>query len=155
MLGVSSGEAATEAGVERNSVAIAKRIRREGAPAVVAAVEAGRLTLHSARQIVKAVARENQPEAVAQVIEASKGKARNTPVQKAIGRQRNGFHRSPTRPLQWRVERGLDQLDNAVECLGRFLAERGADKHPEYPKWIRQVAAAKSGLVKIIKGESQ
>ena len=72
----SIGEAAAEAGINRSSVIVAKRIARAAAPEVVDAVKAGKLTLHAAEQITKRVPAEAQAEAVATVLanEYNKGK---------------------------------------------------------------------------------
>lgn len=136
-------EAAQEAGVSRSAVVHARAVRRQAAPEVTAAVEAGTLTLHSAAQIVKATPKAKQPAVVVKVIAANRGKSRQTPVR--------GFKRSPKRPLQWRMERGLDQLDNAIEHLGGCLAEPGASQHAGARAWIDQLVAARSDLGKIIR----
>jgi hypothetical protein len=141
-------KSAKEAGVAAASVKHAKRVLRNGAPEVSAAVEAGRLTLHSAKRIVRALPVPDQPAAVEHVIAASRGKARNTPA-RVLGIQ-NGTNRSPKRPLQGRVERALDQLDNAIESLGAFLAESGATRHRDFAAWLDHLAGARRELVKII-----
>ena len=73
-------EAARQAGTGTGAVIVAKAIRRDAAPEVVAAIEAGHLTIHSAAQIVKTTAKPEQPAAVAAVLKASRGKSRNSPA---------------------------------------------------------------------------
>ena len=53
-------EAAASVGVATSHVHSAKSLRRDAAPEVVEAVERGHLTLHAARQIAKALPREEQ-----------------------------------------------------------------------------------------------
>jgi hypothetical protein len=51
----------------------AKAIRRDAAPEVTAAVEAGKLTLYSAKQLVKMTPKAEPPEAVQKVVTAARG----------------------------------------------------------------------------------
>jgi hypothetical protein len=66
-------EAAREVGVIRQTVVNAKAILRNAAPEVTTAVEAGKLTLFSAKQIVKMVPKDAQPEAVLKVVAVVRG----------------------------------------------------------------------------------
>ena len=136
-------EAAREAGVNRSAVVAAKLVRREAAPEVSAAVEAGKLTLHSAKQIAAAVPNNDQPAAVEKVIKASAGKARHTPA-RVLGKQVE--RKSVVRPLAQRMERGLDQLEGAIELLAKFFEEEGGSR----VAWTKRLCAARTQLTRII-----
>lgn len=137
-------QAADEAGVHRQMVIDAKRIRREGATEVIAAVEAGILTLHAAKKIVASVATSEQPGAVQRVVESSRGKTRQTPA-RILG-QTNGFRRSPRRSLTQHMERGLINLETAVEVLERFVEEDGRF----LAIWTRRLRKARTKLSRVI-----
>ena len=146
---VTQAEAAGEAAVHISDVAAAKRIRREAAPEVVAAVEAGRLTLHSAKKIVASLPLTEQPAAVESVVRAARGKKRQTPVSalaKLAGTPKR-TNASPFRSLAGRMDRGIDQLETAVELLPGFVAEDG-DVHN--PKWTKRLCAARTVLGRVI-----
>lgn len=141
---VTDEEAASEADVDRGTVIEAKRVRRDGAPEVVAAVEAGHLTLHSAREIVATVPLEEQPDAVAKVIKASRGRRRQTSI-KVLGMQKDR-RRPPTRPLRERMERTLVQLETVVDYLVQFVDEGGSFD----AVWTRRLYAARTKLSQAI-----
>lgn len=145
-----ASEAARESGVAESAVIQAKAIRRAAAPEVVAAVEAGKLTLHAAEQIVKHAPATEQAAATAKVIEASKGKARQTPVS-ALGRSL-GIKRSPKRPAEWRAERAFDQLDNALDAIEGLFAEAGRGVAGA---WLDKVAAARGRLAAILRSHKK
>jgi len=141
-------QAAAESGVSTSYVIAAKHVRREGAAEVVAAVETGKLTLHAAEQIVRRP-RGEQPDIAEKVIQSSIGKSRHTSTACILGKP-NGFKRSPTRPLPWKMERALDQLDNAIDALAHNLEERGAHSHADFQEWIGRLTSARGSLAKII-----
>jgi phage N-6-adenine-methyltransferase len=114
---------------------------------VVEAVEAGRLTLHAAEQIVMAVPREEQAAAANQVIATARPGARQTPA-RVLGRAK--VRASPRRALALRVERGLEQLENALETLEQFLAEPGEAHRPQ---WVKRLEAERRNLSRLIQGE--
>jgi ParB-like chromosome segregation protein Spo0J len=104
-------ETAEQAGVSKPSVVLAKRILRDGAPEVVAAVESGTLSLDAANSIVRKVAKREQAAAVDRTLARS-----------------NGYRSSPKRSLDGRMQRALDMADNAIELIGQFVLENGARK---------------------------
>lgn len=109
--------AAREAGVAQSAVVNAKRVRRDGAPEVVAAVKAGRLTLHAATEIINLVPKDEQPAIVEQVIEASKGKARHTPVSKILTGANPLKRRFISKPAPEQFARAVQMMDVAVEII--------------------------------------
>jgi hypothetical protein len=145
-------EAAAQVGVAHSQITDAKEIIRRGAPEVAAAVEAGKLTLHAAKQIIYEVPEKEQSTAVERVLEVNSGQSRSTPIAKVLGTAPVGFKRSPKKPLQWRVERGLDQLDNAISMLEDFIAEGVTSKHPHVSSWLKHLSEARSHLSKILNG---
>jgi hypothetical protein len=82
----SGSEAAQALNVSRDLVVAAKQIRREADPAVVQAVEDGKLTLHAAEQIVKHIPKEAQAMKVMQVVADSAGLPMCRPVLRTISR---------------------------------------------------------------------
>ena len=144
-------QASREAGVSAALISQASALHRAAGPEVVAAVEAGRITLHSAQQIVEAVPKDEQSATVDKVIAANTGKARQTPTAKVLGTT-PGFKRSPKKPLLWRIERGLDQLDNAIDVLTDAITEGTRVGHAGVPAWIRHLAESRSRMTKIING---
>jgi hypothetical protein len=81
--GMSLGDAAKAGGVSRGAVVAARKVARDGAPEVIEAVERGHLTLHAAKQIIKATPKEEQPAMVAKVVAGKAGKRNMTA--KALG----------------------------------------------------------------------
>ena len=137
-------EAASAAGVGKSSVIRAKYIAREGAPEVVEAVESGKLTIHSAEQIVKTVAKQNQAAAV-KIRQAEPRRSDGS----IIGKSKQP-KRLPTRPIEDRMERCLTQLENAVELLGEFIREPGAKTHVQRRAWIKRIFKARTAITRII-----
>ncbi|KKL87792.1 hypothetical protein LCGC14_1931140, partial [marine sediment metagenome] len=74
----SAKQVANEVGVGRALVQEAKSVLRDAVPEVIQAVEAGKLTLHAAKNIINAVPKDGQADAVSAVLEASKGKSRHS-----------------------------------------------------------------------------
>lgn len=134
-------EAAQEAGVSAGAVNVARAIRRNGAPEVTTAVVAGALTLYSAEQIVKTVPKGAQPAAVVKVVAAAGG-GRQTPA-RVLGKPTE--NRSPVRPLALRMERGLDQLETAIELLAKFVQEGEV-----LAEWVKRLSVARTQLGRII-----
>lgn len=142
-------EAAGEAGVATSAVFAARRISREAAPEVAAAVESGALSLYAADQIRASVAKEHQAAAVVKRIAAGKGRRRRARAD--AGRVKvPGYHRSPRRPLGRRMDRALDQLDNALGALSDFLQEPDAPQHADRGTWATRLTGAKGELAKLI-----
>ena len=137
-------EAAKEAGVSTRVVTEAKQIIRDGAPEVMKAVEAGTLSVHSAKQIVDSVPKADQAEAV-------KKKLAGPRLQDGRFYVR---HKAPPRarrlPLGDRMDRCLDQLENAVELLAQFTREDGGDEHVDHPSWVKRLSKARTVLSRII-----
>lgn len=111
----SIGQVATEAGVSRTAVAEAKRIRQVASPEVGRAIEAGKLTLHAAEQIVDSVPRAEQAVAVEKVVEASKGKALHTPVAKILNGSDARKDRAIRYPRHQQFARAVEMMETASE----------------------------------------
>lgn len=107
---VTGKQAGREVGVGESYVIAAKKVMRDGAPEVVASVRAGTLTLHAANKIVDALPKEEQPAAVAKVVEASVGKSRHTPVAKVLAGVDGRRDRSAPKP-------GHEQFARAVQSM--------------------------------------
>lgn len=78
-------EAGAMAGVSGKAVARAKRVRRDGALEVIAAVERGDLTLHAAEAIIDSVPKGEQPAVVVRVVAENRGN-RNVATAKILGK---------------------------------------------------------------------
>jgi hypothetical protein len=48
--------------------------------------------------------------------------------------------RLPGKSLDGCVERGLDQLENATECLGTWLEDKRLKKFPDFDDWLEKLA---------------
>jgi len=133
-------QAATEAGVVRSTVAEAKRIKRDGAPEVAAAVKAGRLSLHSAKEIVKRVPLDSQPVAVEKVIDANRGNARNTPVAKVLDDVDPRKDRGRPKPAHEQFARSVQMLDVAAEVIANNVGAAASDtRRKELLETLRHV----------------
>lgn len=104
--GPTDKDVALQLGISVGPIRKARRLRRDAHPGLVKAVEDGKLTLHSANQIAQDFPKAEQTAVAAKVIEASKGRARNTPVADVLRGKR--IRRQP------RPER---QLANAIAML--------------------------------------
>lgn len=122
-------QAATSVGVSRSAVIAARRVRKEGAPEVVEAVQGGRLTLHAAKKIIAAVPKDEQPAVVERVVEASKGRARNTPVAKVLGGGDTRKDRPMFRPGNQQFAAAVQKMEVAAEIIAKFAAEAASDVH--------------------------
>lgn len=112
-------DAADEVGVHHTAVSQAQKVRREGAPEVADAVKRGKLTLHAAEQIVASVPKDEQPSAVAKVIEASRGKARHTPVAAVLDNVDRRKDRAIPKPVHEQFARAVQMLDVACEIIAK------------------------------------
>jgi ParB/Sulfiredoxin domain len=106
--------AAKSVGTSKSNVKTAKLVRRLADPAVVAAVEAGKLNLHAAQKIVR-LPKNEQAEALQRVLGGTRGKS-NISVK-------------PTRkinPRKQRIARTLLRLEFTVDRLVPLCMEKGA-----------------------------
>lgn len=124
---VTTHEAAHEAGVSQSSVSKAKHVKDVGAPEVTDAVKRGRLTLHAATQIVNVVPKDEQPAAVAKVIEASKGKTRHTPVAAALDGTDVRKDRAQPKPVHEQFARAVQMMDVACEIIAKHADAASQD----------------------------
>lgn len=120
-------EAARESAINESSVQIAKKIKREAAPEITDAIKSGKLTLHAGEQIMQAVAKPEQAAAVAKVIEANRGKARNTPVAKTLNGTDGRRDRAMPKPGQEQFSRAIRMLDVACEIIAKQVATAAKD----------------------------
>lgn len=117
---ISVRQAATEAGVAQSAVSKAKKVREIGAPEVFDAVKRGSLTLHAAEQIVDAVPMAEQSATVERVIEASKGKARHTPVAKVLGTDGDPRRdRAMPKPAHEQFARAVQSMEVLVDVIAK------------------------------------
>lgn len=142
-------EAADAAGVAATQVNRARKIRRSAAPEVVAAVEAGKLTLHAASQIAKQP-REKQPEATALVMASSKGKRRNTPASVLSG-TKPIHRRQPTRASDEQIETAIGSLEFHAQHIERCIGD--VTEFRDWAKRLRVVRTELSRLISKIEGE--
>lgn len=124
---VTVADAAEETGVAVSTVAMAKRIKRDAAPEVSAAVKAGRLTLHSARQISESVPLERQAEAVERVVSANKDKPRNSPVARVLSGTDGRKDRAIPKPVHEQFARAVQMMDVAAEIIGKYADAAASD----------------------------
>jgi hypothetical protein len=140
-------EVADKTGVSRQSVLRARRVMDKGGPAIKAAIWEGRLKLFPAERLVELPA-EEQEAALEQHFKALAA-AR---VKQAAHPRENPWRMH--RPLKWRMERAIDQLDNAVSLLETFLSEpqaRGADK----AQWLGAMSRHRDALTDLIRFAKQ
>lgn len=138
-------QAAREVGSKRDSVQVSRVILRDGAPEVVAAIEAGELSLHTAK-IIARMPRAEQAGALTKHLGIDKD---------AVGRrqtQGGTIKASPRLPLAHRMSRTLDQLENATELIEDFICEPGARDEADYQSWLLRVSKARRTLTLITKG---
>lgn len=144
-------QVAAEVGVDRSMVSRAKEVRREAAPEVTAAVKAGDLTLHAAKQISEGVPKPQQPAAVKKVVEASKGKARHTPAAAVLSNRASQaglrVFKSPPLASQWK--KFLNQAEFAADNM-EATADRAADLAGA-GQWAERVRGVRATLTKVIR----
>ena len=136
---------AGQLGVGATVVNQAKRLRRKGSPEIIAAVEAGKISTKAAAAIIQ-LPKEEQAGAIQSRLELPQDKhgRRHSPPNIK-------FKTSPRRALDFRMDRTLGSLETAVELVGQFLDESGADNHGSHAKWMRRLYKARKGLGRIIK----
>jgi ParB-like chromosome segregation protein Spo0J len=139
---VTAEEAAREVGVDASRVREAKRVRRDASPVVVRAVEAGKLTLHSAAEISRSVPVEEQPAAVERVVEAAKGKSRNSP---ASVLQTKPARRPPTRPAAEQIEKSVQAMEVTAGHLVTLLGQP-----QDWQDWPKRLRAVRTQLTRAI-----
>lgn len=111
-------DAAKSVGVSTSAIISAKMVKRDGAPEVAEAVRSGGLTLHAAEQIVKTVPKPEQPQAVAKVIDANKGKARNSPIARVLQPSGDPRRDRPApKPSHEQFARAVQSMDVLAEIL--------------------------------------
>jgi len=136
-------QVAKEAGVQPSQISLAKLVRREGIPEVIGAVEAGAISLHAAEQIVDAPKNDQK-----QILEARL--ARNRDRSGRLIPTVRSFKASPKRAIEGRMQRCLDQLDNAVELAGTWLREDGATHHSDRAQWLKRLYSARTKISRIL-----
>lgn len=147
-------EAAAMAGVHHTAVSAAKRIRRDGAPEVIAAVERGELTLHAAEAIIDATSVDAQPAVVARVVEEKRGK-RNMATAKILGKP----PQTDRHPLLHKrrharsadiIERATHTLEGVALAFGDLegLDELNREKRAE---WADSLAESMRTIGRVVK----
>lgn len=105
--------AAASVGVATSHVHSAKSLRREAAPEVVEAVERGHLTLHAARQIAKALPREEQAAKVQEL--QAEPPAKRKQVAAKLGA--STFRRLPKKAAGELLERCVAMIEAAAHTI--------------------------------------
>lgn len=142
---MSNKQAADLVGIKPRSINRAKSIRLHASPEVCRAVEMGEMSARRAEAIMR-LPEDRQAEAITNtIVRKQDALGRLQPIQKGT------FKASPKRPLDGRIIRTLDQLDNAIELIGQFLDEDGCRDHPDYPKWVKHLYAARTRLGRTLK----
>lgn len=145
---VSREDAAREAGVNKITVSKAKRVQRDGSAAVVAAVKAGKLTLHAATQITETVPRDEQPAAVRRVIEANKGKPRNTPIASILTGVDVRKDRSIPKPAHEQFARAVQMVDVAADIFEKHADAASMDaRRKEFLDTLRRARTVLSRTI--------
>ena len=129
---ITNDQAAKRVDVSPRVVRQAKQIIREAAPEVIKAVEAGQLSIHTACIIAENVPKPEQAKAVIAKLNAPK-----RTDGRIVGKV-NGFKRSHVLPINEGMQRALDQLENAVELLGKWFREESARDHPDREQWRKR-----------------
>jgi len=142
---LTAAQSAAEVGINATLVHRAKRIHREAAPEVVAAVEAGKLTLHAAAQIAE-LPKQEQPSAVARVVDAANGKARNSPASVLRPGVKPIMRRHPEIPVVDQIGNALDSIEFCVEHIERRLSELGVPRDD----WTKRFRCVRSALSRVI-----
>lgn len=133
-------QAATEVGVNRSTAIAARYVKRGGAPEVAKAVKSGRLTLHAAKQIVSRVPRIEQPAVVEQVVDASMGKSRHTPVAKVLDGVDPRRDRAQPNPRHEQFALAVQKLEVGAELITTNLdAASGDIRRKEFLETLRHV----------------
>lgn len=142
-------QAAREVGVSPSYISKARQVREHGAPEVVQAVEKGALTLNAARHIVVNVSKEEQPAAVAKVVEATKGLTRHTPVGRIVPTGDPRLHRAMPKKPHEQFTRSVQLVqEGALVCLTN--APRVLDS-PERDEWVRALTDARTAISRTLK----
>jgi hypothetical protein len=145
---VTAKRAAVEVGVGEDSVNKAKRVIRDAAPEVTAAVKAGDLTLHAATQIVKAVPRRDQPSAVARVVEASKDKPRSSPTAQVLSGVDPRRDRAIHNPKHEQFALAVQKLEIGAELITKYVDVASQDtRRREFLNTLREVRTAISRAI--------
>ena len=144
---VSQSGAASALGLDRTDISTARGIRRDGHPSVVKAVEGGSLSLAAAREIVKAVSKNEQPQAVKDHI-AKKRAPRKKKVAKDNGLAK-GYKRSPTVAASTRVETTLDGIESLLDVLDHIQGE--LTNHGDAPVWVQRLRGMRTRITHHIK----
>lgn len=152
--GLTVAQAAALGGVSPSLVAQAKRVRRDGDPEVIAAVERGDLTLHAAKTIIAATPKAEQSAVVARVVEENRGN-RNLRTAKILGKpsQTNrhpllhGRHRAKTADI---IERATHTLEGVALAFGDLegLDELDPTKRAE---WADSLAESMRTIGRVVK----
>lgn len=162
--GVSCVEASHEFKANSVEVSHARKVIAIAVPELVAMMERGELSLYMGAKI--AVLPHEQQVATIERVKTEKllDTVDRRVLAKAMGKvppskqkrpevkriRMSGWQRAlaRNRALSSRVERCLDQINNAVEILGEFLDE--GKKDPEMGKWLEQARKVRRALTRII-----
>lgn len=149
LLGMTIAQAAQEVGVSPATVAEGKRILRLASTEVVAAVEAGKLTLHSASQITGTTQRPEQAQAVQTVLVVSHGKSRQESA-RALGVW-DGSKRLPKRNIAECIERGLDQIGNVLDAMEELFSTLNGDRSAGAEVWSARMENYRTRLTRLLR----
>ncbi len=113
---------------------------------VVEAIEAGQITISNAYGIRK-LPQEQRAKALADTIATRQQVLRRVIPQPSS--HKGEVNNSPRRPIEGKVTRSLDQLENAVEMLEQFTDGGGKD-HPDFLQWLRRAYKIRRKLSEFI-----
>ncbi len=125
--------------ISGGEIGAAKTERKLSSQETVDAIEDGKLTLNAA-YLIRKLPKEQQAQALAD-------KLKTKPVQRSS--HRGETNNSPRRPIEGKVMRSLDQLENAVDMLEQFIEGGGRD-HPDYLEWLRRAYNIRGRLGRFI-----
>lgn len=146
---VSVEQAAREVGVSQSYISKARQVMSDGTPEVVDAVKAGTLTLHAARNIVTEFPKDEQPAAVAKVITASKGLARQTPVGRIVPNVDVRLNRAAPKKPHEQFTRSIQLVEEGARvCLTN--APHVLDS-AERDEWVRALTDARTAISRTLK----
>lgn len=130
--GLTRAEAAAMVGVSHTAIRDAKRVRRDGAPELIEAVERGDLTLSAAGKIIERVPYHEQPAIAARVCSEKVGK-KNMPA-KVLGLAKPRMAKA--KPMTDVLTRLFDELENGTRILADYLEVPLPDDVATQQDWL-------------------
>lgn len=130
---ISLGQAAEMLNVHRSSAVAAKTVLQKGTPEEIKAVEKGETAVSTVAKLIRKGVEPEQRKAV--IIRGW------TDIR---GRK------MPERPSAECMERGIDQLNNALDALDKILERPDATGHGDFADWLSALEGSRTTLSRLI-----